>query len=765
MKGLKIDDLMYINDGIMPFKVDYLSANGLGYKPYLPNIIGGSIYEEYDNYITNFNNLNMDELVDLSTLATQLNMENKIDDIGLENIEDMIRDRQAKLQGLDGSYSFTIRKDDNNDIYHYNNDNNDNEIYNDMYNHDFVDDLDNIDHLIKVIERKEYKTPEEKEMLKRLFIKKNRLLKLLGRNKMKGKGRMIGGMSNWDINNKLITQHNNKKNGMINNINMDDYIDEIEADNNLNQDAKNSKIKTEIYDMYNLLKLEMEKNKNFNNINDPNKEISDKKIETLKENLVNYISTLENSPIEENQIDDTIPKLIEVDKISTIKNEEYDKSEQKAKEKSNNLTINDKYKLLNPNDREKADKFKDENDRLNYINQLYVKYERGNINEDILIDNPIPIQNFTGDFSTILNSKDKKAYNKDIQDIFKKLTDEEFGNLFQYYPIDGIQNKTISEIKSFTRKNSRNPEDVQKYNSTKLYGYNNPYSEIKLSNDKTFKGSISYDFKYKNPSQSTNNEIRIENIMTSIKGYIIDNNTGEKKMIEIDNKPSLKENTQGYKYIWVEFNKDNILMKNALDEKYFDIKDKDGEKKILTDDKKEKYLEDFSKLYGEKLTIQQIKLKSSSKLINDILKKRKSPDFKLSEKDKESLLEYYLDLNEKKIIDDKKFDNIQEILENDKSIRENINKIFKDTLGNDEYLLNNELKKINQLMEIRNKIINKNPKIKKKYIEKDNNGKKKIIGYEGDTSFYPNIQVNNIVKEYINKNKEYNNKNHIKRKY
>jgi len=253
--------------------------------------------------------------------------------------------------------------------------------------------------------------------------------------------------------------------------------------------------------------------------------------------------------------------------------------------------------------------------------------------------------------------------------------------------------------------------------------------------------------------------------MTSIKGYIIDNNTGEKEMIEIDNKPSLKNNTQGYKYIWVEFNKDNILMKNALDEKYFDIKDKDGKINILTDDKKEKYLEDFTKLYGKNLTIPQINLKSRSKLINEILNKRKSPDFKLSKKDKESLFEYYLDFNEKKIIDDEKMKKISKILENDKSIRENINKIFKDTLGNDEYLLDNELKKINQLMEIRHKIINKNPKIKKKYIEKDNNGKKKIIGYEGDTSFYPNIQVNNIVKEYINKNKKYDNKKHIKRKY
>jgi len=577
-------------------------------------------------------------------------------------------------------------------------------------------------------------------------------------------GGMIGGMANWDMYDNLITQY--IKNGHINNIQMDDYIDNIEDDNKLTPSERSSKLETEIYDMYNLLELEKEKNENFKNNNDPNKKISDKKIETLKENLTNYISKLINFNIKEKEIDDTIPQLIDIDKIKTRTNEEFNKAEEIAKDNANKLTKDQKYFSLNIDAKTQIENTNKNKDKM--IDFFYINNERGNVNEDLLFDNPIPIQDFTGDFSKIYNSKDKDAYNKDLQKIFKDLSNEEFSNLFQYFPVDGIQSNTISEIKSFTRKDSKNPEDKQLYNDTKLYGYNNPYNEIKLSNDKVFKGSISYEFKYKNPSKSTNNEIRVENIITTIKGKIYNNKNNETKDIDIDNKLSLKNNTNGYKYIWVEFNKDNILMKNALDEKYFDIENKDGKKKILTDSKEEEYLEEFSDLYGEDMDIDKLKRKNSSKIINEILIKRKSPDFKLSDDDIEDLLDYYLDLFENGNLNEEKHNNIRELLDknNYKLIRKNINKLFEDTLGNYDFLLSSEKSKINKLINIRNKIINKNPTLKKEYIEKEKNKKtNKIKAYASDTSFYPNIQVNNIVDNFINKNEKYENKKHIKRKY
>jgi hypothetical protein len=275
-------------------------------------------------------------------------------------------------------------------------------------------------------------------------------------------------------------------------------------------------------------------------------------------------------------------------------------------------------------------------------------------------------------------------------------------------------------------------------------------------------GMIRYDFKYKNPSSSTNNEIRIENIITTMKGTIYDKKTGKTEYIDIIEKPSLKENTKGYKYIWVEFNKDNVLMKNALDKKYFNI----GEENIITKNNEEKFLDNFKKEYGKDLNLNQMIYKNSSRLMNEFYNNRINPNYKFTDEYIENLLIHYLNLLENKEINQKDYDKIEKILEDDnikkinKNIKNEINGLFKDTIGNDKFFLPNELSKINKLIDIRNKIINKNPDLKDKYKED-----KSIKAYAGDASFYPNIQINNMVDKVINKNEKYENINHLKRKY
>lgn len=520
MKGLKIDDLMYINDGIMPFKVDYLSANGLGYKPYLPNIIGGSIYEEYDNYITNFNNLNMDELVDLSTLATQLNMENKIDDIGLENIEDMIRDRQAKLQGLNGSYSFTLRKD-NNDIYHDNNDNN-NELYNDMYNHNFVDDLDNIDHLIKVIERKEYKTPEEKEMLKRLFIKKNRLLKLLGRNKMKGKGKMIGGMT--------------KINPLLKN----ELTFEIPTYYNENdENEENEENKEEIEMNYN---VDFNTFKDFIESNINNDKFNIKKI--IKENLHDVEEIIVNDLYPKNSkkefkksindIDNILSQLKNIDNIDEDTKNYINELEQKNNEKKyNNVlynvseTSNELFDMMN----KRANKEYEKSDKS--IEPYLI---RGDKAEDYTIKYDELTNIFDNNNNVLISSKDDDFYNNEyvkyMKDFYKTNANnvydiiKDYDTLKKKFIIDAVKygdNPILWELKSH--------KTYDLYNGSKFLG-----TVLKPKENERFTWSIFYDT---NNGPKILEEINHDDIIYGIKKitfkHVLVDEKGRKVLKSIDN--------------------------------------------------------------------------------------------------------------------------------------------------------------------------------------------------------------------------------------
>lgn len=532
-----------------------------------------------------------------------------------------------------------------------------------------------------------------------------------------------GGMANWDINNNLVTQiSENNFYKTTKNIIMDkNWFKNLNYDTN----EKIIKIKNEIENLIFLYNIE-------NTIKNTDEKRKKQLIDVLKNTLQYYKKilnkniTIKNINDINNNLDGFNKKILsdeeQLESKIIINNKLYIEANNKAVEIFNNFNLEKQRKILlevlnNLYDQEREIYNIKNNliDKEDYLKQKYFCYERGNICEEWIVNNPIILQNYTGDFSEYKSSKNIYAFNIDIQNIFLlelNLTLQECENILKYFPIDAISNKTLVEIKSF----STNPfvNEYSLYNKSKLFGYTKYDTKIIISENKIFSGNISYNLKYINISDNFNNIIKIENIILSINGIIKDNNNIMLKEIKIINKPMLINNN--YDYIWIEINSNYILMKNAIDIKYFN--------KINTQN-------EYSSEYFNFLMNN-----TNEQLINNILINRniESNTFKneLLEDLEENILENKITTIQYNYIKN----NIHNIILNKNNITLNKNteiyNLLKDTLFNPSYITPTERNILKTYQMDKIKILNNNFKINGKYVL-DN----KIKNNYSDMVFYP----------------------------
>ncbi len=544
---------------------------------------------------------------------------------------------------------------------------------------------------------------------------------------------MNGGMSNFNINDELVSQIERKDiNGNIylENIDLEKYIEEIK---NYESSKKIIILESEIIDLYNLLNIK-EKYK-FDEVK--NKIRSDKIKKILKMYIKEYDKTVKHK------------KLIELQNIGIIINESsfYNKVNKEANRTFNNLNkqIQD-TKLLNiknglsPDELKYYDNMSDIKKQI-YLIKKYIDFERGNLSEDLIVKNSIVLQSFSGDFSEIKQSRNIKSYSEDISNIIRNetgLNDDELELILQYFPLDGISKKTLYEFKSFTKKDIYSNSE---FNKTKLYGYE--LYKIKINN-KTFNGIISYKFRYKNYITEKDYKIKIENIIMNMKGDIKDIHGKIIKKVNINNLKILPLNLDGYDYIWVELNNNGTFMKNALDKKYFTDN-------ILIDNKK--LLSDIITITGIKY--EDIKNMSQDDFINKLLQIRHINII--------SYIEHYItELFEGKYILESDFDiilkNIEKYINSSYNIPEKYKYLF-DRFTEPNFLFEKEKILIKNLIIIQNEILNNNYKLKSKYENND-----KILNYMEDYIIYPTTQIEYMTKNIENGGK-YTINNHINRQY
>lgn len=374
-----------------------------------------------------------------------------------------------------------------------------------------------------------------------------------------------------------------------------------------------------------------------------------------------------------------------------------------------------------------------------YIENISLKYKRGNTSEDLIIKNPILIQCFTGDFSEIKNSKDISAFRDDATKIIKEetgLNNSELVSFLQYYPIDGISNNTLYELKSFYKDVFN--VSISEYKKSKLFGYTNNL-DIIIGN-KIFKGSITYDFKY-DYYGATEPILKIKNIVISMKGKIFDENNKIIKSVNIDKLEMLKDNINGYDYIWIEFNSNGTFMKNALNKKYFIdnfIKYKNN------------IVNEINKLLNENYNYDYIIKMTKNDLKQQIIEKRDIVQF----------TDYINDLHQLQIITKKEeiyiISQISNYKNNPKIIPTKYVKSIKEIFEQD-YLFQNEKTKLEDVIKLQNKLLFYNPILKKDNIK---NGL--IISKIEDYNIHPTTQIDYLTKK-IDEGKVYNLNIHLNR--
>lgn len=520
-----------------------------------------------------------------------------------------------------------------------------------------------------------------------------------------------GGMSNWDKNGNLVTQikkYDNDGNIYLVNINIVDLPEEMKNQKYNLEDELNI-IKTEIIELYNLL---------FNEHNED-------KIKILNNVLLQLQKTYNKHILED--------EILRLKKDGEIFNGNlfFIKADNEANASINSLNKQSKKEKLNklkkdltPEQLEEYSK-KTKKEKYKYLLELYIKYERGNISENFAIDNPIPLQSFTGDFSKITNSKNINAYTQDSINLIKKetgLNNDELIDIFKFFPVDGISTNTIYELKSFYK--NKNNVSTSVYSRTKLYGYNND-RDLQIKNKK-FKGNISYSFRYNNYGKF-GNELKINNILTNIKGDIVDENNNVIKKVDIKNLKMLPENINGYDYVWIELNNNGTFMKNALNKKYFN--------ENLLIKKEISIIDEINNILKTDYDYKEIINLKLQDFINKILRIRNRDILEL----------YLLELEHQQIITGDDYltilSNINEYINNKDLIPIKYKEIMEQYLSNN-YLYDEEKLILNELISLQNKLINQNPILQSDY-KKD----KSIISKLEDTNIYPSIQINNMIKK------------------
>ena len=444
-----IDEIMNIVDGNSPFRINYLLAGGLGYKPYLP-ISGGNIsdddeyfnsdefHEELQYFEDNINELDEDELnTYLMYLAIlhrisgdeNINEATELDN-KIENVVDLLNEKF-------GEDKYKMYK------YEYNPNNKNHDDYDDENEDDEEEDkeqdyFNKIVEKIKELEKKHNKTKKDKELLSQLFKIKYGILK---RN-IHIKGGTIGSVSTG------YRQYTDKE---LENMSFDeleniyfedqDFLDGYDELSPIEKDLNRDNLK--VHDLERLKVLKLLKDnypEKWDNEKIEEKENMKDKEDKAKEH---YEKKLKDKGFNE------IKKIYEDMKDKENKAKEH--YEKKLKEKST-----EGWRILNLD-------LKDDNGYSYFLdNKKKNKIDKPNglaFEELMTIEPQIyePIQQYTNDFSAFNNLGDelmekKFVPNEKIYELWKK-EKMNYGNNYLYpwntLPFDLFNNNNFIENKNY----------------------------------------------------------------------------------------------------------------------------------------------------------------------------------------------------------------------------------------------------------------------------------------------------------------------------
>lgn len=336
----------------------------------------------------------------------------------------------------------------------------------------------------------------------------------------------------------LIKLYENKKIGITRLLNEGfELLDKYEEGINFGRNDLQTKVYNDIGKIY-------------ENINKEDKETDEyKEFKKIAKKIINYdkdkpkyISKKYKNPFYDEIEDKGIDKAEEV-KEAYLKGKTKDKTEIKDKYAD---TLN-----LNEKDQDKWRDLKTDEQKAEFIKNRASIFEKGNISEDELIDNPALLTIIDRDNSKLYNTKEFGGYNPEFIQTLKDFgRDDEYikNKILSYVNIDGIKDNTIWELKAFGKNSYTNNENEEgKYSTAKFLGGTTNFNDI---NKKSYK--IDYFIK--------KNGDKVKNIGYKISSY--------GKILFKGN--ILKENPNGYNYYVLENNKDGIQYYNIGNEENFD---------------------------------------------------------------------------------------------------------------------------------------------------------------------------------------------------
>jgi hypothetical protein len=393
-------------------------------------------------------------------------------------------------------------------------------------------------------------------------------------------GGMIGGMANYNNKGKIVSQ--TLEDGKLVNYELsDDSIEKnIMKNDKLDDIEKIHKLQTEYIELLNLRKIYKDDINIVNIIHSV-----EKKIDKLNENRTDKIMGKNDREqweefIKEKEFGNKIYKEsnLSEDDINTISKEFIDVINKK-KDVNNNEKLDKLILDIFGNDMMQKDlddlydnvikKNLDSKENLEKELKFFLKNKvdviRGNKSEDKILNKESPqdrlLKNFTGDNTTIYNSKDDDAYHSEFFSKLKiflsdkidgfndNLFDEIKKNYKKFYPIDGISDKGFYELKS-RDKDVFNNKGKAYYGLTKLIG-GSRYIEF-TSKNKKYKLAVKEDLEYQKTKEK-----KIKGITANFVLMEGDKELGRKEL------PTLKQ--KGRELSWIEHNENGVINYNPLD--------------------------------------------------------------------------------------------------------------------------------------------------------------------------------------------------------
>jgi len=587
-----LDELMYMNDGIIPFNNIFWGNGGLGYKPNKYNMVGGYLTDDesietddeglddmafsylvdtLNEYNRRFDDLNIEEYKEMRNLQNQvedfINDKEELDEDDEFLLNEIYLSRKLidkVIKDYDNRYRYIHRYDIERGFKEDENKN--------IITYEGIDEESEDEEIIistyKKLMKKKKLNENEKKYLEYLKTKIPKYFFL-----QKKGGRIIkGGMAFQNINTGLIDHELFDTLGINN---LPDLIDEVMGNTTLTDEQKYNFLLKEASDVM----VDLKKKADI----DDNKELKDE-VEESKKKLIEELNKMRQKGYKKTPEQKEALLTITKDKSDINFNPHFHEEDKKAVQK--------------------------------YPSDFFKKNtERGDITEEDLTNNFKLFDFVDKDNSSIYNTKNFDAYNpdfinallkitladpdypyieaNDFNDIPKRIKDFIYEKFLKFVPVDFVKDNTIWETKSFSKPILDNTKK-QEMKEQKIIGYNNnPILDLNSIKKGIYVGNkndlptLNYDFKYK----TTGKENKVDNIYFNFDGKIkyFGKNKGK---LDFKNIHIFRNKPKGYNYYWLYDNNDKLGYYNPLKkDNYKEIESQLNNSKQKLDDKGKKVIE------------------------------------------------------------------------------------------------------------------------------------------------------------------------------